>query len=107
VKAGESLTLVHHLNKDPVYGCQIKTKYPILHANQDQLRPIGFSDGQCMALNGSTRWTTDAVVVAKVDDRPFQVSVLSGFTQQVVNGKAQASGRKIARPVTALSSWRP
>jgi hypothetical protein len=34
-----------HMNKVPMYGCQIKTEFPILHVKQDKLHPIGFGDG--------------------------------------------------------------
>jgi S25 ribosomal protein len=30
----------HYQNNDPVCGCQIGTKCPVLHAKQDQLHPI-------------------------------------------------------------------
>jgi hypothetical protein len=32
-----------------MHGCQIGTQCPILHASQDQLHPIGFSDDTVLA----------------------------------------------------------
>jgi hypothetical protein len=34
---------VPRVNKDPMYGCPIGTKYPIVHVKQDQAHPIHFS----------------------------------------------------------------
>jgi hypothetical protein len=39
----------HLWNTDPIILCQVGTKCPILHAQYDQLYPIGFSDQQIQA----------------------------------------------------------
>jgi hypothetical protein len=43
-KKRHKLSMLHHWNEDPVYGCQTWTEHPILHAQQDTSFPIGFSD---------------------------------------------------------------
>jgi hypothetical protein len=36
--------LNHYWNEEPMFGCQIGTKCPILHAKQDPVYPISLSD---------------------------------------------------------------
>jgi hypothetical protein len=49
-------------NEVPINGCQIGAKCPILHAKQDQVYPIGFSDAPFSAVFPCSSWRQGGTV---------------------------------------------